>query len=116
MSRIMARNLYGTVDLLILKTLSVSGPRHGLAILDEIRRNSSDYLLIDDAALYPALHRLQKEGLLTGEWRISDKRRRAKFYKLTPAGRRELKRAVAAWKQHTVAVCQVLEIAWGEQS
>ncbi len=111
MPRIMARHLYGTVDLLILKTLSVSGPLHGLAILDEIRRTSDDYLQVEDAALYPALHRLQKEGLLTSQWRISEKHRRAKFYDPTPAGRKELQRAVEAWKNHATAVCRVLEIA-----
>lgn len=115
MSRIMARHLYGMVDLLILKTLSDGNARHGLEILDGIRKNSDGYLTIEDAALYPALHRLQKEGFLRGEWRISEKRRRAKFYALTPAGRRELGRAVRAWKRHTGAMCKVLEIAWKEQ-
>jgi transcriptional regulator len=103
------------VDLLILKILGDGDPRHGLEILDGIRRNSGGYLTIEDAALYPALHRLQKEGFLKGEWRISEKRRRAKFYELTPAGQRELERAVSAWKRHTGAMCKVLEIAWGEQ-
>jgi len=116
MPRIMARHLYGTVDLLILKIISSHGPLHGLAILDEIRQRSDDYLQVEDAALYPALHRLQKEGLLTSEWRISEKRRRAKFYDLTPAGRKELTRAVEAWKHHAGAVCKVLEIAWGDES
>jgi DNA-binding PadR family transcriptional regulator len=104
MPRIMARHLYGTVDLLILKIVSSHGPLHGLAILDEIRRQSDDYLQVEDAALYPALHRLQKE-----------KRRRAKFYDLTPAGRKELARAVEAWKNHAGAVCKVLEISWGDE-
>ncbi|MFC1530006.1 PadR family transcriptional regulator [Gemmatimonadota bacterium] len=113
MSRITDRSLYGMVDLLVLKTLSSGGEMHGLSIIDEIRKTSGDFILIEDGALYPALHRLQKEGLLKAEWRISDKRRRAKFYTITADGRRELKKAVTAWQRHTTAVGMVLEINWG---
>ena len=112
MSRITDRSLYGMVDLLVLKTLSSGEQKHGLSIIDEIRKNSNDFLTVEDGALYPALHRLQKEGLLKAEWKISEKRRRAKFYRITASGRRELNGAIREWKRHTVAVGKVLEITW----
>ncbi len=106
--------MYGTVDLLVLQTLSSGGQRHGLEIIDEIRRSSDDLLNVEDGALYPALHRLQKEGLLKAEWRISEKRRRAKFYQITPEGIKELQRTLEEWKERTGAVCKVLGLAWEE--
>lgn len=106
--------MYGTVDLLVLQILSSGGQRHGLEIIDEIRTISNDLLHVEDGALYPALHRLQKEGLLKAEWRISEKRRRAKFYQITPEGIRELQRTLEEWKEHTGAVCKVLGLAWEE--
>ena len=112
MSRITDRSLYGMVDLLVLKTLSQGEEKHGLSIIDEIRKTSGDFLTVEDGALYPALHRLQKEGLLKAEWKISEKRRRAKFYRITSGGRKELNRAVREWKRHTVAVGKVLEVTW----
>ena len=115
MTRIKGKSVYGTVDLLVLRTLERGGEMHGLAIIDEVRKSSGDYLKLEDGALYPALHRLQKEGLLKAEWRISDKRRRARFYAITPAGRRELQRTILDWKEHTGAVCKVLGIAWEEK-
>ncbi len=111
MSRLMARHLYGLVDVLILKTLSTHGPQHGLAVLDRIRAGSDDFLQIEDAALYPALHRLHQEGLLEAEWRISDKGRQAKYYTLTQRGRRELERAVRIWERHTLAVSRILQVS-----
>lgn len=114
MKLINSNNLYGTVDLLILRTLSFGGPRHGLAIADEIHRLSGEYLNIEEGALYPALHRLQRAGLLRGEWKVSEKQRRARFYEVTPEGRKELKRALLEWKRHTGAVSKVLKIAWAE--
>jgi transcriptional regulator len=115
MARVSGKSMYGTVDLLVLQVLSSGGPKHGLEIIDEIRTTSEDLLQVEDGALYPALHRLQKEGLLKAEWRISDKRRRAKFYEMTPAGRKELRKTLEEWKEHTGAVCKVLGIAWGER-
>ena len=114
MAAINAKNLYGTVDLLVLKMLGLGGPKHGLAIADEIRAASGDRLIIEEGALYPALHRLQQAGLIEGEWRISDKRRRAKFYDITPAGNKELHRALQEWTNHTRAVRMVLDVAWGD--
>ena len=114
MTRIKGKSVYGIVDLLVLQTLSRSGQMHGLTIIDEVRRSSGDYLKLERGALYPALHRLLKEGLLKAEWRISEKRRRARFYEITPAGREELRRTLKEWKEHTGAVCKVLGLAWEE--
>jgi PadR family transcriptional regulator PadR len=110
MTLIRSRGFYGEIDILVLKTLSGGKSMHGLAIIDAVRKSSGDYLQIEDAALYPALHRLHRKGLLKGEWQISDKKRRAKFYEITPAGRKELARALEEWTTHTRAMGQVLEI------
>ncbi len=114
MAKIKADSLYGTVDVLVLKTLSLAGPAHGLAISRQISQLSNDFLQLEEGALYPALHRLQKRGLIEGEWKISEKRRRAKFYKLTAAGRKELRKEVASWVRHTNAVRKVLDVALPE--
>jgi transcriptional regulator len=103
--------MYGSVDLLILKTLSAGQPRHGLSIGEEIRSMSRGRLQIEGNALYPALHRLEEKGLIQGEWRISEKRRRAKFYVITPRGTKQLTRARKEWIRHTDAVRHVLELA-----
>jgi PadR family transcriptional regulator PadR len=107
-----SNSIYGTVDLLVLKTLTVSGPLHGLAIAEEVHRVSGEELVVDDSALYPALHRLEKQGLIDGEWKISDRGRRAKFYDMTPAGRHYLKEAMESWIRQTDAVRKVLRFAW----
>ncbi|MFC1543775.1 PadR family transcriptional regulator [Gemmatimonadota bacterium] len=105
-------SIYGTVDLLILKTLNVSGPMHGLGIAEEVHRVSGEELVVDDSALYPSLHRLERQGLVEGEWKISDRGRRAKFYDLTPDGRQHLEEAMESWIRHTDAVRKVLRFAW----
>lgn len=105
-------SIYGTVDLLILKTLNVSGPMHGLEIAEEVHRVSGEELVVDDSALYPSLHRLEKQGLVEGEWKVSERGRRAKFYDLTPDGRQHLEEAVEIWVRHTDAVRKVLRFAW----
>lgn len=112
MSHINVRRLYGTLDLLILKTLSGDEPLHGAAIADAIREASGGELQIEEGALYPALHRLQRARLIEGEWRVSTKNYRARFYALTSVGRQELEQALRAWQQHTLAVGRVLKIAW----
>ncbi len=104
------RGFYGEIEILVLKILSGGESMHGLAIINAVSENSGEYLQIEHAALYPALHRLHRKGLLTGEWRISDKKRRAKFYQITPAGQKALARALAEWTAHTRAMEQVLEI------
>ncbi len=108
--------MYGSVDLLILKTLSLNGPRHGLEISEAIERFSGNELKIEGNALYPSLHRLEGKGLIRGEWRISEKGRRAKFYALTPAGKKRLKKGMTEWIRHTDAVRLVFDIAGGDAS
>jgi len=109
-----SNSIYGTVDLLILRTLSVSGPMHGLAIADEVHQVSDEQLMLDDSALYPALHRLEDEGLIEGEWKVSERGRRARFYDLTPSGRHHLKEAMEQWIRHADAINKVLRIAWSD--
>jgi len=106
--------IYGTVDLLILRTLSLCGPMHGLAIAEEVHRVSDEELIVDDSALYPALHRLEEQGLIEGVWKISERGRRARFYDLTDAGNRYLKEAMEKWIRHADAVFKVLRFAPGE--
>ncbi len=108
--------MYGSVDLLILKTLSLGGSRHGLEISQKIQHLSENRLKIEGNALYPSLHRLERRGLIQGEWRISEKGRRAKFYVLTPAGEKHLQKDVKEWIRHTDAVRLVFDIASGGAS
>jgi PadR family transcriptional regulator PadR len=103
--------IYGTVDLLILRTLSLCGPMHGLAIAAEVHRVSDEELTVDDSALYPALHRLEDQDLIEGEWKISEQGRRAKFYDLTDSGERYLKEAMDRWIRNTDALFKVLGLA-----
>lgn len=110
MARVGSRGFYGEIDILVLKTLGHGKAMHGLAIIDAVRKSSGEYLRIEDAALYPSLHRLHRKGLLQGEWKISDKKRRAKFYEITDAGRKELERALEEWTVRTRAMGRVLEI------
>ena len=112
MSTKAARNLYGNLDLLILRTLEVEGPIHGLGAMDAILAHSEGGIEVEDGALYRSLHRLEARGLLSAEWRTSDKNRRAKFYTLTKAGEKELKRAKAEWARHTRAISRVLGLDW----
>src|SRR3954467_12208125 len=94
-------NLYtGTLDLLILKAVSW-GPRHGYAIGRWIRETTEDALVVQEGVLYPALHRLERRGLLEEEWRRSETGRDAKYYTLTAAGRRELRAETSRWVEHT---------------
>ena len=100
--------MYGTLDLMILKTLSW-GPRHGLAVLFWINEVTGNRLVIEEGALYPALHRMERKGWLTSEWGISDKGRQAKFYQLTRAGRAALTAQMSRWSEYTRIVDLVLE-------
>ena len=102
--------LYGSLDLLILNSLDRDGPLHGLQIADRIRQWSDDQLNVEEGALYPALHRLLRQRLLAGEWRVSDKGRRAKFYQLSPSGEVALAEAIDRWRDHTRAVGKVLDL------
>jgi PadR family transcriptional regulator len=100
--------LQGTLDVLVLKALSW-GPRHGYAVASWIRATTDDDLNIEDGALYTALHRLEQRGLLEADWGVTEHRRRAKFYQLTEAGRRELKSARSRWSVYAGAVFRVLD-------
>src|SRR5918992_4541969 len=91
--------LQGTVDVLILRTLSWA-PMHGYGISQWIAQRSGGQLAVEDAALYQALHRLERKGLVESQWAVSEKNHRAKYYSLTPAGRRQLKNEVAELRQY----------------
>ena len=95
--------LQGTLDFIILQTLRW-GPRHGYGIAQIIRANSHNILQVETGSLYPALHRLEKRRLVRAEWKTSDNRQRAKYYRLTAAGRRQLTRERSRWKQLVDAV------------
>jgi PadR family transcriptional regulator, regulatory protein PadR len=97
----------GTLDLLILRTLSL-GPQHGWAISERVQQVSSDVLCIQQGSLYPALHRLERQGWIKAEWGTSDNNRRAKYYELTKTGLKQLEAEKGAWEKLTAAVSQVL--------
>jgi len=99
--------LYGTLNVLVLKALSWQ-PMHGYAIATWLDGRSRGALAIDDAALYKALHRLEEQGAIGSEWGLSENNRRAKYYHLTPAGRRQLRDDRAAWRDFALAVSRVL--------
>jgi PadR family transcriptional regulator len=102
-----AQLLPGTLDLLILKAVSL-GPLHGYGILLRIGQISGSALLIEQGALYPALFRLVRQGLLTSDWGTSENNRRAKFYELTPEGRKRLQEETEGWNRLAVAMTSVL--------
>ena len=102
--------LQGTLDVLILKTLSW-GAMHGYAVSRWIRQRTDDVLAVEDAALYQALHRLERRGWIEAEWGLSENNRRAKYYRLTADGRRQLRAEAATWRQYAAAVFKVLETA-----
>jgi len=100
----------GTLDLLILKTLALE-PQHGWAISERIRQVSSELLQVQQGSLYPALHRLERRGWIKARWGASDNNRRAKYYELTRAGRKQLEVESAAWRKLAGAVGQILDMA-----
>jgi PadR family transcriptional regulator PadR len=102
--------LQGTLDLLILKSLS-GGPMHGYGVAEWIHESSQDVLRVEEGALYPALHRLELRGLLSAEWGTSDNNRRAKFYALTSAGRKQLAQETEYWRRMSGAVARILQTA-----
>jgi len=108
MVKVAAGSLYGTLNLLILQSLAEAGPLHGLGIANRIQAVSREVLRIEEGALYPALHRLQRGGLLEARWGTSDKGRRAKLYDLTADGRESLAAELGNWHTHTEAVGRVL--------
>ena len=100
--------LQGTLDLLILRVLALE-PMHGWAIGQRIRQMSSDELRVGQSALYPALHKLEQQGWIEAEWATSENNRRAKYYKLTAAGRKALKNETAQWQRLSAAVSMVVK-------
>lgn len=100
--------LPGTVDLVVLQTLT-QGPLHGFAVSRSIRARSGGTLDVQDAALYKALHRMEKAGWVEAEWGVSDRGRRAKYYRLTPSGRHQLEREIGFWQEYAEAVFRVLQ-------
>lgn len=100
--------LPGTLDMLILKTLS-RGEMHGYAVAQFIQSASDDVLRVEEGALYPALHRLEVRGLVKSQWGASDNNRRAKFYRLTSAGRRDLEQETQFWDRVAAAVTRVMQ-------
>jgi transcriptional regulator len=100
--------IQGSLDMLVLRTVA-RGPMHGYAIAVAIQQRSDDELRVEEGALYPALHRLELAGLLKSEWKLSEHNRRAKFYQLTPAGRKHLAAESANWNRLVAAVARVME-------
>src|SRR5689334_12016315 len=99
--------LQGTLDLLILKTLS-RGPQHGYGIAVHIQQVSNNALRVEEGSLYPALHRIEQDGWIRSEWGVSGNHRKAKFYEITAAGRRQLAREEKKWEGLTTGVTSVL--------
>jgi PadR family transcriptional regulator, regulatory protein PadR len=100
--------LQGTLDLMILQTLQW-GPQHGYGISLAIRNRSGEILQVDTGSLYPALHRLEKQKCIASEWKVSENKQRAKYYRLTVAGKRQLAEERSRWRQLTEAIAGVLD-------
>jgi PadR family transcriptional regulator PadR len=98
----------GTLALMVLKTLEMLGPQHGYGIARRIEQTSGDLLSVNYGTLYPALLRLEQEGYIASEWGVSDNNRRAKFYKLTRAGRKQLEKEAREWEQATEILARFL--------
>ena len=99
----------GTLDLLILKILALE-PLHGWAISQRLKQVSGDVLQVSDGSLYPALHKLEQEGWITAEWKPSENNRRAKFYRLTRPGRKQLEKEAANWARLSTAISHVAQL------
>jgi transcriptional regulator len=102
--------LQGTLDMLILRTLQW-GPRHGHGIGLAIRAGSEDVLQVDHGSLYPALHRLQKQGWIAAEWKLTENKQRAKYYRLTAAGKKQLLAEQSRWERLVAAIAGVMRLA-----
>jgi transcriptional regulator len=106
--------VYGSLDMLILRTL-LWGPTHGHGIAKSIERLSAETLKVEHGSLYPALQRLQQEGWITAEWGVSKNKQRAKYYRLTAAGRRQLVAETSRWERFVRAITGVLQPAGSEE-
>ena len=98
----------GTLDLMVLKTLETMGPLHGYGIARRIEQTSGNRLALNYGTIYPALLKLEQEGYITSEWGLSDNKRKAKFYKLTRAGRKQVEREAREWEQATAIIVRFL--------
>lgn len=103
--------LQGTLALLVLRTLAVAGPLHGYAITSHIQLVSADLLRVEEGSLYPALHRMEQDGWLRSTWGTTGKNREARFYAITPKGRRQLAHEEESWSRLTEGVSRVLRYA-----
>jgi transcriptional regulator len=101
----------GTLALMVLRTLQTMGPQHGYGLARRIEQTSGDQLQLNYGTLYPALLKLEQEGFIRADWGVSENNRRAKFYELTKAGHRRLKKAAAEWEQTTAILARFLETA-----
>lgn len=104
--------LRGSLDLLVLKALSLE-PMHGWGIGQRIRQGSRGVLEVNQGSLYPALQRLEKDGLITSDWKVTDNNRQARYYRLTASGRRALRHEVESWRRFSVGLEAVLQMADG---
>jgi PadR family transcriptional regulator PadR len=102
--------MQGTLDLLLLKILALE-PLHAWALSQRLKQVSGDVLQVSDGSLYPALHKLEQEGWITAEWKVTENGRRAKFYSLTRPGRRALERETANWERVSGAISQVVRLS-----
>ena len=102
--------MQGTLDMMILRTLTW-GPQHGHGIGTSIRTTSDEALKIEHGSLYPALHRLERQGWIVADWRITENKQRAKYYRLTPSGRKQLAAAQSRWDQIVAVVARVMRPA-----
>jgi PadR family transcriptional regulator, regulatory protein PadR len=105
--------LQGTLDMLVLQTLRW-GTQHGYAISNAIRAGSGDVLQVETGSLYPALHRLERRGWIRSEWRLSENRQRARYYSLTPSGRKQLAAERGRWKELSAAIAALMDPRRGE--
>jgi PadR family transcriptional regulator, regulatory protein PadR len=104
----------GTLHMLILKTLALE-PLHGYGIGIRLEQISQGAFLVNAGSLFPALRRLERDGLIKGDWRVTENNRRAKFYSLTPSGRTRLKRETRDWEAQTTAIARILKASLGER-
>ena len=103
-----ADQLHGTLDMLVLKSLE-AGPEHGYGISVRLHQLSADVLRVEEGSLYPALYRMEQRGWISSLWGVSDNNRRARYYRLTPAGRKQLRAEAESWRVLALAVARILE-------
>ena len=107
----MARNdLQGSLDLLVLKTLSQAGEMHGYGIVLHIQRASDELLSVEEGSLYPALHRMEQSGWIRSEWKLTESNQRAKYYRLTAKGKKALSAETESWRRYVIALEDILAV------